>query len=119
MGNLWSWSKEPPQPMVLVSPLLDFPPVAARTGSIDNSPFTCNIEPWLIIAFRFDFNRLIWMMLESSYKLLFGKLVLRCLFEYYFEEAKHFSTKLLLKPIDDPHVDLTASVSIKAFDYFT
>lgn len=50
-------------------------------------------------------------MLESSYNLLFGKLPLRCLFEDYFEESKHFNTKIMLKPIDDPHVDLIATVS--------
>ncbi|KAG5534931.1 hypothetical protein RHGRI_022894 [Rhododendron griersonianum] len=48
-------------------------------------------------------------MLESSYNLLFGKLALRCLFEDYFEEARHFSTRIMLKPIDDPHVDLIAT----------
>ncbi|KFK33712.1 hypothetical protein AALP_AA5G050400 [Arabis alpina] len=74
--------KEPPPPVVLVPPLFDFPPLSAR-------------------------NR----MLESSYNLLFGKLALKCLFEDYFEEASHFSAKFLLKPIDDPHVDLVASVS--------
>lgn len=31
MGNLWSTVKEPPPPMVLVPPLFDFPPLAART----------------------------------------------------------------------------------------
>ncbi|KAK6155190.1 hypothetical protein DH2020_009438 [Rehmannia glutinosa] len=81
MGNLWSAVEPPPPPpMVLVPPLFDFPPLAARTR-----------------------------MLESSYNLLFGKLALRCLFEDYFEEAKHFSTRIMLKPIDDPHVDLIAS----------
>ncbi|KAL3526056.1 hypothetical protein ACH5RR_014428 [Cinchona calisaya] len=82
MGNWWSAAKEPPPPMVLVPPLFDFPPLAARTR-----------------------------MLESSYNLLFGKLALRCLFEDYFEESKHFSTRIMLKPIDDPHVDLIATVS--------
>ncbi|KAK9272657.1 hypothetical protein L1049_003033 [Liquidambar formosana] len=75
-------NKEPPPPMVLVPPLFDFPPLAARTR-----------------------------MLESSYNLLFGKLSLKCLFEDYFEEARHFSTRIMLKPIDDPHVDLIATVS--------
>ena len=51
-------------------------------------------------------------MLESSYDLLFGKLALKCLFEDYFEEAKHFRTMIMLKPIDDPHVDLVATVSL-------
>ncbi|XP_011085827.1 uncharacterized protein LOC105167711 isoform X1 [Sesamum indicum] len=81
MGNWWS-AVEPPPPMVLVPPLFDFPPLAARIR-----------------------------MLESSYNLLFGKLALRCLFDEYFEEAKHFSTRIMLKPIDDPHVDLIATVS--------
>lgn len=52
-------------------------------------------------------------MLEPSYNLLFGKLALKCLFEDYFEDARQFSAKFLLKPIDDPHVDLVASVSIQ------
>lgn len=55
-----------------------------------------------------------WMrrrMLESSYNFLFGKLALKCLFEDYFEEAQHFRTMIMLKPIDDPHVDLVATVS--------
>ncbi|XP_071706871.1 uncharacterized protein [Rutidosis leptorrhynchoides] len=83
MGNLLSsWYKQPPPPMVLVPPLFDFPPLAARTR-----------------------------MLESSYNLLFGKLALRCLFDDYFEDAQHFTTKLMLKPTDDPHVDLIATVS--------
>ncbi|KAM0033690.1 hypothetical protein Hdeb2414_s0016g00488941 [Helianthus debilis subsp. tardiflorus] len=50
-------------------------------------------------------------MLESSYNLLFGKLVLKSLFEDYFDAANHFSTIFLLKPIEDRHVDLIASVS--------
>ncbi|KAK3000761.1 hypothetical protein RJ639_021563 [Escallonia herrerae] len=82
MGNWWSVTKEPPPPMVLVPPLFDFPPLAARTR-----------------------------MLESSYSLLFGKLALRCLFEDYFEDARNFTTRIMLKPIDDPHVDLIATVS--------
>lgn len=83
MGN-WFFKEPPPPPppVVLVPPLFDFPPLAARTR-----------------------------MLESSYNLLFGKLVLNCLFEDYFEDARHFSTRVMLKPIDDPHVDLVATVS--------
>ncbi|GKV07704.1 hypothetical protein SLEP1_g19442 [Rubroshorea leprosula] len=80
MGN-W-FDKEPPPPVVLVPPLFDFPPLAARTR-----------------------------MLESAYNLLFGKLALKCLFDDYFEEARHFSTRMMLKPIDDPRVDLVATVS--------
>ncbi|GJW63315.1 hypothetical protein Tco_0115199 [Tanacetum coccineum] len=82
MGGVVSAPKEPPPPMVLVPPLFDFPPLAAR-------------------------NR----MLEPSYNLLFGKLALRSLFEDYFDAANHFSSILMLKPIDDRHVDLIATVS--------
>ncbi|CAN6708789.1 unnamed protein product [Malus baccata var. baccata] len=74
--------KEPPPPMVLVPPLFDYPPLGARTR-----------------------------MLESSYDLLFGKLASKCLFDDYFEQARHFSTMIMLKPIDDPHVDLVATVA--------
>ncbi|XP_039017006.1 uncharacterized protein LOC120147762 isoform X2 [Hibiscus syriacus] len=80
MGN-W-FHKEPPPPVVLVPPLFEFPPLAARTR-----------------------------MLETSYNMLFGKLALKCLFEDYFEEARHFNTIIMLKPIDDPHVDLMATLS--------
>lgn len=56
-------------------------------------------------------------MLESSYDLLFGKISLRCLFEDYFEAARHFSTRIMLKPMDDPHVDLIATVSETFFHF--
>lgn len=52
-------------------------------------------------------------MLQSSYNVLFGKLALKCLFDDYYEEARHFSTMIMLKPIDDPLVDLIATVSLK------
>jgi len=29
------------------------------------------------------------------------------------DAAKHFSTRIMLKPIDDPHVDLVATVSME------
>nr|XP_043615716.1 uncharacterized protein LOC122587606 [Erigeron canadensis] len=50
-------------------------------------------------------------MLDSSYNLLFGKLALKSLFEDYFDAANHFSTIFMLKPIEDRHVDLVATVS--------
>ncbi|MED6148697.1 hypothetical protein PIB30_055274 [Stylosanthes scabra] len=82
---MWNWFRkqsEPPPPMVLVPPLFDFPPISARTR-----------------------------MLETSYNVLFGKLALKCLFEDYYYQARHFTTRIMLKPIDDPHVDLIATVS--------
>lgn len=60
----------------------------------------------------FIFRELQCRMLESSYNLLFGKLALKCLFDDYFDEARNFSTVIMLKPIDDPHVDLVATVSL-------
>ncbi|KAL4205012.1 hypothetical protein AMTRI_Chr01g112610 [Amborella trichopoda] len=83
MGNWFRnwWHKESPPPMVLVPPLFDFPPLAARTR-----------------------------MLVPAYDLLFGKLALKYLFEDYFENAGHFTTSMMLKPIDDPHVDLIATI---------
>ena len=56
-------------------------------------------------------------MLESSYDMLFGKLALKSLFEDYFDEARHFTTRILLKPLDDPHVDLVATVSFFKYSY--
>ncbi|XP_010924254.2 uncharacterized protein [Elaeis guineensis] len=84
MGNLMSFffDKEPPPPMVLVPPIFDFPPLAARTR-----------------------------MLVPAYDLLFGKLALRSLFEDYFEQARNLNTRIMLKPLEDPHVDLLATVS--------
>ncbi|KAH0463797.1 hypothetical protein IEQ34_006583 [Dendrobium chrysotoxum] len=84
MGNLLAgfWNKEPPPPMVLVPPIFDFPPLTARTR-----------------------------MLVPAYDLLFGKLALRCLFEDYFEKTRQLNAKIMLKPLEDPHVDLVATVS--------
>ncbi|KAK8933596.1 hypothetical protein KSP39_PZI015544 [Platanthera zijinensis] len=84
MGNHLAslWNKEPPPPMVLVPPIFDFPPLAARTR-----------------------------MLVPAYDLLFGKIALRCLFEDYFEKGRQLNTKIMLKPLEDPHVDLIATVS--------
>ncbi|PKU59726.1 hypothetical protein MA16_Dca015721 [Dendrobium catenatum] len=76
------WNKEPPPPMVLVPPIFDFPPLTARTR-----------------------------MLVPAYDLLFGKLALRCLFEDYFEKTRQLNTMIMLKPLEDPHVDLVATVS--------
>ncbi|XP_078431671.1 beta-galactosidase isoform X4 [Wolffia australiana] len=79
MGNLLN--KEPPPPLVLVPPIFDFPPLAARTR-----------------------------MLVPAYDLLFGKLALQCLFEDYMEDARNFSMRIMLKPLEDPHVDLAATI---------
>jgi hypothetical protein len=81
MGIFWS-KAEPPPPMVLVPPLFDYPPIAARTR-----------------------------MSVPAYELMFGKLSLQNLFEDYFDHAGNMTSRVMLKPLEDPHVDLIATVS--------
>uniref|UniRef100_A0A0D3GB70 Uncharacterized protein n=1 Tax=Oryza barthii TaxID=65489 RepID=A0A0D3GB70_9ORYZ len=80
MGIFWS-KAEPPPPMVLVPPLFDYPPIAARTR-----------------------------MSVPAYELMFGKLSLQNLFEDYFDHAGNMTSRVMLKPLEDPHVDLIATV---------
>ncbi|XP_062180899.1 uncharacterized protein LOC133885237 [Phragmites australis] len=84
MGIFWS-TPEPPPPMVLVPPLFDYPPIAARTR-----------------------------MSVPAYELMFGKLSLHNLFEDYFDQAGNMTSRIMLKPLEDPHVDLIATVSAAA-----
>uniref|UniRef100_A0A0E0DUS8 Uncharacterized protein n=1 Tax=Oryza meridionalis TaxID=40149 RepID=A0A0E0DUS8_9ORYZ len=84
MGIFWS-KAEPPPPMVLVPPLFDYPPIAARTR-----------------------------MSVPAYELMFGKLSLQNLFEDYFDHAGNMTSRVMLKPLEDPHVDLIATVSAAA-----
>ncbi|TVU20210.1 hypothetical protein EJB05_36409 [Eragrostis curvula] len=74
MGIFWS-KPEPPPPMVLVPPLFDYPPIAARTR-----------------------------MSVPAYELMFGKLSLHNLFEDYFDQAGSVGSRIMLKPLEDPHV---------------
>uniref|UniRef100_A0A0R0JPH3 Uncharacterized protein n=1 Tax=Glycine max TaxID=3847 RepID=A0A0R0JPH3_SOYBN len=69
-----------PPTVVLVPPLFDFPPLAAR-------------------------NR----MLHPIYDVVFGKLAITSLFQDYFHQARHLTTRIMLKPIDNPHVDVIAT----------
>jgi len=84
MGIFFS-KAEPPPPMVLVPPLFDYPPLAARTR-----------------------------MAVPAYELMFGKLSLHNLFEDYFDQAGNMTSRFMLKPLEDPHVDLIATVSAAA-----
>uniref|UniRef100_A0A0E0DUS6 Uncharacterized protein n=1 Tax=Oryza meridionalis TaxID=40149 RepID=A0A0E0DUS6_9ORYZ len=77
---------EPPPPMVLVPPLFDYPPIAARTR-----------------------------MSVPAYELMFGKLSLQNLFEDYFDHAGNMTSRVMLKPLEDPHVDLIATVRSCAY----
>lgn len=56
-------------------------------------------------------------MLVPAYDLMFGKLALRCLFEDYFEKANRLNAWIMLKPLEDPNVDLIATVSSEVFAF--
>nr|CAB3464374.1 unnamed protein product [Digitaria exilis] len=71
--------------MVLVPPLFDYPPMAARTR-----------------------------MSVPAYEVMFGKLSLQNLFEDYFDQAGNMTSRIMLKALEDPHVDLIATVSAAA-----
>jgi len=49
-----------------------------------------------------------------AYELMFGKLSLHNLFEDYFDQAGNMTSRIMLKPLEDPHVDLIATVSAAA-----
>ncbi|KAJ1268012.1 hypothetical protein BS78_07G104200 [Paspalum vaginatum] len=70
----------PPPPMVLVPPLFDYPPIAARTRTA-----------------------------VPAYELMFGKLSLHNLFEDNFDQAGNMTSRIMLKPLEDPHIDLIAT----------
>ncbi|CAM0953621.1 unnamed protein product [Alopecurus aequalis] len=77
------WPEPDPKPEeVLVPPLFDSPATAARTR-----------------------------MLLPGYELWFGKPALRVLFNDHFHRAGTVNAGLMLKLVEDPHVNLTATVS--------
>ncbi|XP_047043970.1 uncharacterized protein LOC124648221 [Lolium rigidum] len=73
----------PPKVKVVVPPLFDPPPTAARTR-----------------------------MLVPEYELWFGKPWLHRLFEDYFDLAGSVQAGLMLKMLEDPHADLTATGTV-------
>jgi hypothetical protein len=50
-------------------------------------------------------------MSVPAYEVMFGKLSRRSLFEDYFDHAGSMTSRFMLKPLEDPHVDLVANVS--------
>lgn len=52
-----------------------------------------------------------------AYELMFGKLSLRNLFENCFDQAGNITSRVIVKPLEDPHVDFTATVSSQAYDF--
>ena len=77
----WITKAEPPPPVVLVPPLFDFPPLAVRSK-----------------------------MAKSSYDFLFNQGIKGMPFGDYFEKSGKMMAKIMLKPIDDPHVDFIATL---------
>ncbi|XP_040258018.2 uncharacterized protein [Aegilops tauschii subsp. strangulata] len=73
--------KPKPDPQVLVPPVFDFPPLAARTR-----------------------------MLVPAYELMFGKLARRSLFDDYFHSGG-VDAHIVLKQLGDSHADLNATMS--------
>ncbi|KAM3346393.1 hypothetical protein ACQJBY_020765 [Aegilops geniculata] len=73
--------KPKPEPQVLVPPVFDFPPLAARTR-----------------------------MLVPAYELMFGKLARRSLFDDYLHSGG-VDAQFVLKQLGDSHADLTATMS--------
>lgn len=47
-----------------------------------------------------------------AYEVMFGKLSLQSLFEDYFDQAGSMTSRIMLKALEDPHVDLIATVSL-------
>ncbi|RLM98580.1 uncharacterized protein C2845_PM06G03220 [Panicum miliaceum] len=86
MGKATASPPPPPKEhKVLVPPLFDYPPIAARTR-----------------------------MSVPAYEVMFGKLSLQNLFEDYFDQAGNMTSRIMLKALEDPHVDLIATVSAPA-----
>ncbi|CAD6271098.1 unnamed protein product [Miscanthus lutarioriparius] len=71
--------------MVLVPPLFDYPPIAARTR-----------------------------MSVPAYKVMFGKLSLQSLFDDYFDQAGNMTSWIMLKALEEPNIDLIATASAPA-----
>ncbi|KAM3346392.1 hypothetical protein ACQJBY_020764 [Aegilops geniculata] len=71
-----------PEPEVLVPPVFDFPPMAARTR-----------------------------MSVPAYELMFGKLARRSLFYDYLHHSGGVDAQIMLKQLGDSHVGLTATMS--------
>lgn len=54
-----------------------------------------------------------------AYEVMFGKLSLQNLFEDYFDQAGNMTSRIMLKALEDPHVDLIATVSLLLFVFLS
>ena len=48
-----------------------------------------------------------------AYKVMFGKLSLQNLFDDYFDQAGNMTSWIMLKPLEEPNIDLIATVSFQ------
>jgi hypothetical protein len=53
-----------------------------------------------------------------AYELMFWKLSPHNMFEDYFDQARNMTSRIMLKPLEDPHEDLIATVSCKTIPMF-
>lgn len=112
MGNLWATTKESPPLMVLVLLLFDFRPLFARTKFYQFK--NCKFFFFFFLKKDSEVKNCVCKMAMQDagiFVQLVWEIGFEMLFEDYFNEAKHFSTRITLKPIDDPHVDLIATLS--------
>jgi hypothetical protein len=58
-------------------------------------------------------------MSVPAYEVMFGKLSLQNLFEDYFDQAGNMTSRIMLKALEDPHVDLIATVSLLLFVFLS
>ena len=54
-----------------------------------------------------------------AYEVMFGKLSLQNLFEDYFDQAGNMTSRIMLKALEDPHVDLISTVSLLLFVFLS
>ncbi|GJM89838.1 hypothetical protein PR202_ga06060 [Eleusine coracana subsp. coracana] len=81
--------RSPKESMVLVPPLFDYPPAAAR-------------------------NR----MSVPSYEVMLGKLQLQNLFEDYFDQVGNSTSRIMLRALEDPRIEATATLCTPANEDF-
>lgn len=58
-------------------------------------------------------------MSVPAYEVMFGKLSLQNLFEDYFDQAGNMTSRIMLKALEDPHVDLISTVSLLLFVFLS
>jgi len=57
-------------------------------------------------------------MSVPAYEVMFGKLSLQNLFEDYFDQAGNMTSRIILKALEEPNVDLIGTVSFQTWVLF-